>query len=222
MSDSGKLRLRFGKTGRAVYISHLDLMHTMQRAFSRAGYELKYSEGFNPHPQISIALPLSVGAESVCEIMDFRLRQDADPKEIPARLTAVMPEGIEVSECYEQTRKVAELKYLEVEGAFEYDDADTEEMAARLREFFAADEIVITKKTKRGMGESDIKSAIRSIEFLPMDGQVRIKAVISAQEPTLNPELLADALRQKAPELAPDFAKFRRIETFDAQMKVYR
>ena len=222
MSDSGKLRLRFGKTGRAVYISHLDLMHTMQRAFSRAGYELKYSEGFNPHPQISIALPLSVGAESVCEIMDFRLRQEADPKEIPARLTAVMPEGIEVSECYEQTRKVAELKYLEIEGVFEYDDRDAAQMAGKLREFFAADEIVITKKTKRGMGESDIKSAIRSIEFLPMDGQVRIKAVISAQEPTLNPELLADALRQKAPEIAPDFAKFRRIETFDAQMKVYR
>ena len=222
MSDSGKLRLRFGKTGRAVYISHLDLMHTMQRAFSRAGYELKYSEGFNPHPQISIALPLSVGAESVCEIMDFRLRQEADPKEIPARLTAVMPEGIEVSECYEQTRKVAELKYLEIEGVFEYDERDAVEMAKKLREFYAADEIVITKKTKRGMGESDIKSAIRSIEFLPMDGQVRIKAVISAQEPTLNPELLADALRQKAPEIAPDFAKFRRIETFDAQMKLYR
>ena len=222
MSDSGKLRLRFGKTGRAVYISHLDLMHTMQRAFSRAGYELKYSEGFNPHPQISIALPLSVGAESVCEIMDFRLRQEADPKEIPARLTAVMPEGIFVTECYEQTRKVAELKYLEVEGAFEYDERDAVEMAKKLREFYAADEIVITKKTKRGMGESDIKSAIRSIEFLPGEGQVRIKAVISAQEPTLNPELLADALRQKAPELAPDFAKFRRIETFDAQMKLYR
>ena len=222
MSDSGKLRLRFGKTGRAVYISHLDLMHTMQRAFSRAGYELKYSEGFNPHPQISIALPLSVGAESVCEIMDFRLRQEADPKEIPARLTAVMPEGIFVTECYEQTRKVAELKYLEVGGTFEYDERDAVEMAKKLREFYAADEIVITKKTKRGMGESDIKSAIRSIEFLPMDGQVCIKAVISAQEPTLNPELLADALRQKAPELAPDFAKFRRIETFDAQMKVYR
>ena len=222
MSDSGKLRLRFSKTGRAVYISHLDLMHTMQRAFSRAGYELKYSEGFNPHPQISIALPLSVGAESVCEIMDFRLRQDADIKEIPARLTAVMPEGICVTECYEQTRKVAELKYLEIEGVFEYDDRDAAQMAGKLREFYAADEIVITKKTKRGMGESDIKSAIRSIEFLPGEGKVSVKAVISAQEPTLNPELLADALRQKAPELAPDFAKFRRIETFDAQMKLYR
>ena len=73
-----KLRLRFTKTGRAVYISHLDLMHTMQRAFSRAGYELKYSEGFNPHPQISIALPLSVGAASLCEIMDFRLSGEAN------------------------------------------------------------------------------------------------------------------------------------------------
>ena len=73
-----KLRLRFAKQGRAVYISHLDLMHTMQRAFSRAGYELKYSEGFNPHPQISIALPLSVGASSLCEILDFKLTHDAD------------------------------------------------------------------------------------------------------------------------------------------------
>ena len=52
-----KLRLRFEKTGRAVYISHLDLMHTMQRVFSRAGFELKYSEGFNPH--------LSTAAEKV-------------------------------------------------------------------------------------------------------------------------------------------------------------
>ena len=63
-----KLRLRFEKTGRAVYISHLDLMATMQRAFSRAGLELKYSEGFNPHPLISILLPLSVGTASVCEL----------------------------------------------------------------------------------------------------------------------------------------------------------
>ena len=91
-----KLRLRFSKTGRAVYLSHRDLMRTMQRAFLRAGYPLKYSEGFNPHPQISIALPLSVGTASRCEVMDFKLKQDADLTELPARLTAVMPEGIRV------------------------------------------------------------------------------------------------------------------------------
>ena len=71
-----KLRLRFRKTGRAVYISHLDLMHTMQRAFSRAGYELKYSEGFNPHLYITFALPLSLGMESDYEVLDTRVTDD--------------------------------------------------------------------------------------------------------------------------------------------------
>ena len=73
-----KLRLRFKKTGRAIYISHLDLMSTIQRAFSRAELPLKYSEGFNPRPQISIALPLSVGTGSLCEILDFKLKDDTD------------------------------------------------------------------------------------------------------------------------------------------------
>ena len=114
MSD--KLRLRFEKTGRAVYISHLDLMHTMQRAFNRAGLPLKYSEGFNPHPQIAIALPLSVGTGSLCEIMDFKLKGEANLQELPERLTAVMPEGIRVLEAYEPQRKVAELKWLQVEA----------------------------------------------------------------------------------------------------------
>ena len=217
-----KLRLRFKKTGRAVYISHLDLMHTMQRAFSRAGYELKYSEGFNPHPQISIALPLSVGAASLCEIMDFRLKEDAELSTMAARLSAAMPEGIEVTEVYEQSRKVSEIKWLEIEGVFEYDERPVGEMKAALEDFYAAESIVITKKTKRGMGESDIRPAIKTISFEAAEDAVIVKALVSAQEPTLNPELLAQALRQLKPETAPDFAKFTRIETFDADMKVYR
>ena len=141
-----KLRLRFSKTGRAVYISHLDLMHTMQRAFSRAGYELKYSEGFNPHPQISIALPLSVGAASECEIMDFRLKSEAELGDMAEKLTAVMPEGIIVHEVYEQTRKSAEIKWLKIEGVFEYDRRDAAEMCKGLSDFYAQSEIVISKK----------------------------------------------------------------------------
>lgn len=217
-----KLRLRFKKTGRAVYISHLDLMHTMQRAFSRAGYELKYSEGFNPHPQISIVLPLSVGAGSLCEIMDFRIKGEAELEELPQRLSAVLPEGIEVIEAYEQTRKPAELKWLRVKGLFEYDERDIGEMKAGLEGFFSQESIVISKKTKRGFGETDIRPAIGSIGFGAVPGGVELEAVISAQEPTLNPELLADALRQNAPELAPDFAKFTRVETYDKGMSVYR
>ena len=215
-----KLRLRFEKTGRAVYISHLDLMATMQRAFARAGLELKYSEGFNPHPLISILLPLSVGTGSRCELMDFRLRENAVPEELPARLTAVLPEGIRVLEAYPSERKSAQLKWLEIEGSMEYDHGAPD--PGRLEEFFRQDEIVIEKKTKRGIGQSDIRPAIRSIRF-DRDGEnIRLHAVISAQEPTLNPDLLPSALRQLCPELAPDFAEFMRLETYDADMQIYR
>ena len=121
-----KLRLRFSKTGRAVYISHLDLMRTMQRAFQRAGLSLKYSEGFNPHPQLSILLPLGVGCASVCELMDFRLREETGLETLPERLNAALPEGIRVLEAYPAARKARELKWLTIDGLLEYDDRDAE------------------------------------------------------------------------------------------------
>lgn len=217
-----KIRLRFKKTGRAIYISHLDLMHTMQRGFSRAGYELKYSEGFNPHPIISIILPLSVGCSSVCELMDFRLKQECRLDRLPVELTAVMPEGIEAIEAYEPLRKAAELKWLAIEGIFEYDNRSAADMAPELIKIFAQDEIIVPKKTKRGMGEFDVKSAIKEIAFNADGNNVKVNAVISAQEPTLNPELLTEALRLKAEEIAPDFAKYTRTETYDCNMAVYR
>ena len=197
-----RYRMRFSKTGRAVYISHLDLMRTITRAFLRAECRLKYSEGFNPHPNISIALPLSVGCESVCEIMDFKMLEDMPCDEIKSRLSTQMPEGIEVLEVY--------------------DDRDAAAMAERLNEFYSADSIVITKKTKRGVGESNIRPAIKKISFERLDSDVRMQAVISAQEPTLNPELIADALRQLTPDIAPDFAKFKRLEIFDENMEPFR
>ena len=217
-----KLRLRFRKVGRAVYISHLDLMQTMQRAFFRAGLPLRYSEGYNPHPLLSIALPLSVGTASECELMDFRLREDTDLSALPARLTAVLPEGIEILEAYEFTRKSAELKWLRVRGVFEYDTRDAAAMAEALREFYARDAIVITKKTKRGTGETDIRPAVPEIAFSVTGADVTLDALVSAQEPTLNPELLAEATRQLQSSIAPDFAKFTRLETYDADMRVFR
>ena len=66
-------RLLFEKTGNAIWISHLDLMRLFQRAFKRAGLPLTHTQGFNPRPSVSIALPLSVGVESRCELLDFDL-----------------------------------------------------------------------------------------------------------------------------------------------------
>ena len=217
-----KLRLRFEKTGRAVYISHLDLMRTLTRAFLRAECRLKYSEGFNPHPQISIALPLSVGMQSVCEIMDFKLLEEKAPADILEAINKQLPEGIRAIEIYEPERKVKELKWLSIEGVFEYDERSAEEILPELKKFFAQDSIVISKKTKRGIADSDIKPAIKELEFSVCDNEIHLKGIVSAQEPTLNPELLADALRQKREELAPDFAKFKRIEIFDENMSIFR
>lgn len=217
-----KLRLRFSKNGRAVYISHLDLMHTLQRAFSRAGYRVKYSEGFNPHPYISAALPLSVCMGSCCEILDFTLTENADPAGMPARLNAALPEGIEIIEVYPPERKCSEIKWLRVEGVFEYDSLDPKAAEAALEEFFSRNEIVIRKKSKRGEADTDIVPMIRSIGFTPGEKSVLVKAVISAQNPTLNPELLTDALRQFGTDFAPDFAKFTRAEVYDSEMNVFR
>lgn len=217
-----KLRLRFSKTGRAIYISHLDLMRTMQRVFQRAGFSLKYSEGYNPHPQISILLPLSVGCASVCELMDFSLKDDVQLSDIPERLTAAMPDGIVVTAAYEAQRKVKDLKWLQITGKFEYDNRNLHNMSEQLREFFKRPEIIITKKTKRGEGESDIAAAIKEISFTAQEDCIKMDAIISAQDPTLNPELLTAALKQLAPNAAPDFAEFKRIETFDENMSVFR
>ena len=74
-------RLLFSKTGRAKYISHLDLMRMFQRAFARAKIPIKHTEGFHPHPFVSIALPLSVGYSSECEILEFGLLEGTDPPE---------------------------------------------------------------------------------------------------------------------------------------------
>lgn len=220
MDKTDKLRLRFEKTGRAVYISHLDLMATMQRAFARAELPLKYSEGFNPHPLISILLPLSVGTASVCELMDFRLREETILTTLPERLTNALPEGIRVLEVWPSDHKSAQLKWLRVSGLLEYDHGAPALEA--LEAFFGQESIVIEKKTKRGMGESDIRPAVREISFRTEGENLRLEAVISAQEPTLNPDLLVSALRQLRPELAPDFAEFTRLETYDSEMQIYR
>lgn len=126
-----KLRLRFQKTGKAVYISHLDLMRVVQRIFLRAGTPIKYSEGFNPHALISICLPLSVGMASECELMDFRVTRDVDLAALPETLNAVSPEGVRFLAAWEPERKAAQIKWLRVRCEFEYDERDASALLPR-------------------------------------------------------------------------------------------
>lgn len=218
-----RLRLRFEKTGKAVYISHLDLMRVAQRVFLRAGVPLRYSEGYNPHALISICLPLSVGTASLCELMDFRVAAGLDLQELPGRLTAVAPEGIRFLECYEPERKAAGIKWLEVGGELEYDGRAARDIAGEVEEFFAREHVEVTRRTKRGEGRFDLAGHLREFRVESAEGEtLSLRALVSAQEPTVKPELLLDALRQSAPPLAPDFGRFTRIETYDADMRVFR
>lgn len=215
-----KLRLRFAKTGRAVYTSHLDVMRTMQRSFLRAGIPLKYSEGFNPHPQISVLLPMSLGTSSVCELMDFRVAEKL-PGNAVQLLNRALPEGIQALEIYESDNKPVLLKWLQVEGRLEYDSA-ADKVSEAMSELFSRENLIVVRKTKRGEKETDIRPAINQISLRQDGEEVRLSAVISAQEPTLNPQLLISAIAKYAPGYSPDFCRFERIETYDAKMSVFR
>ncbi|MCF0120194.1 MAG: DUF2344 domain-containing protein, partial [Oscillospiraceae bacterium] len=125
-----KARLLFKKQGRAKYISHLDLMHTMMRAFVRADVRIRHTEGFNPHPYMSILLPLSVGCESACELLDFDLEADIPVGEVPAMLNRALPEGITAVSVYPRLTKGAGLKWVEITGTLYYDNGGAQEKLA--------------------------------------------------------------------------------------------
>ncbi len=90
------VRVFFSKTGSARYISHLDLNRTMIRALRRAQLPIWYTEGFNKHPYITFAAPLSLGYEGERETMDMRLNEALPMDEVVRRLEAVMPAGLHI------------------------------------------------------------------------------------------------------------------------------
>ncbi len=208
-----KLRLKFSKTGRAVYISHLDLMRTMQRVFSRAGVDLKYSEGFNPHAKISIILPLTVGTWSLCEYMDFSLVSDWDLDKLPAVLNPYMPEGIEALEAYEAPGKGAELRWLHITGRLTGGRG-----AAFYNSFFSRPEIWVKKRSKKGERTDNIVPAIGRAVFTDEPGGVAADLILHAQEPTLNPDTMMMSLGEDAPE----YWVFTRVEAFREDMTPFR
>ena len=218
-------RLLFSKTGRAKYISHLDLMRTFQRAFARAKIQIKHTEGFNPHPFVSIALPLSVGFSSECEILEFGLMGDIAAEEVPTRLTAAMPEGIVIHQCYPAEHKLKELASVNYIMNFEYPEGRPQECEDAIRELLGRESLVVKKKSnksKKGFTEVDLIPLIRSWNLECQSDTMTLDAVLSAQNPGLNPELIRAAFCAAYPNLAPDFVTFHRRDVLDAEGKPFR
>jgi radical SAM-linked protein len=222
MSDQ---RLLFSKSGRACYISHLDLMRTFQRAFLRAEVPIKHTEGFNPHAFVSIALPLSVGYSSDCELLDFVLLDGVKKEEVPARLNAVLPEGITIHQCYDGVQTIKKLTWLDWTVTLEYDNGVPTETKGKLNQLLSRDSMVIQKKSKKaksGFTEVDIIPRIRSYALEEGEKALILRMVLSAQNPGLNPELVLTAFRQEYPGLTPDFVRCHRNEVLDGEGNVFR
>lgn len=208
-------RLLFAKEGRAIYISHLDLMRVFQRSFRRAGLMLKHTQGFTPHAMVSIALPLSVGVSSQCEMLDYELAegQEVPVGEVARRLNEALPEGIRVLKAYDGGRKVRELALLEAKISMEYDAGIPEGAEEAVKALFLRDSLVVEKKGKNGPVETDILPMIRSWDLERGDAHTLVlTCTVCAQNPSLNPALIPTAIERYAGEAKPDFSSIRRLE----------
>ena len=218
-------RILFEKKGNAVWISHLDLMRLFQRAFKRGNLPLKHTQGFNPRPSVSIALPLSVGIESSCELLDFDFDGDKITNRIVrGKLNDYLVPGIRVIKVYDNGRKIRDLALLDTVVTLEYDAGVPAGAEDKIRELFSREEVLVEKKTKsNGIQDQNIIPMIKSMEVVqPEDRVIELHARVCCQNPTLNPMQLHGAIVRHLPELTPNFAKCERIEIYDIDGTVFR
>ena len=189
-----KVRAVFEKTGRAKYISHLDLNRCMLRIFRRSKLPVWYTEGFNPHPYFSFALALALGFESDCEILDFTLIEELPFDEVRDKMNAVMPEGMRISSVRPQGRKITEIAKAEYELILS--SADHVKLGEAVDVLMSQPEILIEKKTNKGIKSVDLKPSIELITAETCGDKFKIVLRLPAGTQTnYNPNLFLDALR---------------------------
>lgn len=216
-------RLLFEKSGPAVWISHLDMMRTIQRCFRRAGIRIKQTEGYSPHAFVSIALPLPVGTESQCELLDFVLETPVPLSELPTRLNPWMPEGVRVLQAVESDRKIRDLARLQAQMTLCYDAGVPADAKIQIEQLLQREQLLMEKKTKKGtMTELDLLPMLFASELTEHPKAIVWNVTVSAQNPSLNPELLIKAVCKYLPQAAPDTWRIRRLEILDVEGNPFR
>ena len=201
------VRATFEKRRRAKYISHLDLMRCMQRAFKRAGVPIWYTEGFNPHAYLMFPLALSLGYESGCECMDFRIDGEMSMQTAMERLNRVLPPDLQIVRVAAPVRKHTDIAFADYTVCLDCADesVSAEALRAAWDRFIAQPEISVEKKTKRGTASVDLKPAVQVLMTQTLaDGiwlRLRMPAGTSVN---LNPGLLTDAFAAWCSQNAPD------------------
>ena len=191
------VRVKFKKLGNLQYISHLDLVRTMNKVIVRAKLPLWYTEGFNPKPKMIFAAPLSIGTESVCEFMDIRLTERMDPAEVVKRLNANLTEEMQVLEAYYPETKFTDLKWLSYTMCINTNGADAA-LAEKCNAVLAEEKLEVLKNTKSGEAVVDIRPLVKSVNVVCDSNILRLSCVLSADPSSfLNPEYVVKLLREK-------------------------
>ena len=189
-----KLRAVFEKKDRAKYISHLDLNRCMLRTFRRSGLPIWYTEGFHSHPYFSFALALSLGYESSCEILDFNLNEEIPFDEIKNRLNAVMPFGMKIISVSEPKLKVTAIA--KAEYSFRLVTDNPENFINDIKSLINQEQILIEKKTKKGIRTVDIKPDMEIMSCDVSEKSVDMVMRLPAGTQTnYNPALFFEALK---------------------------
>lgn len=197
VSENINIRVKFEKMGKLQFISHLDLCRTMKTAMIRAGIPIWYSEGFNPHPKMVFALPLSIGAESMCEYMDIKITENMPPEVIRERLNNATTGELNITEVYIPQNKFTEIALAEYRICFCH-------INVQAAECMFDSPFIVMKRSKSGDKKTDIIPYIRRHE-VTVD---TITVLLSADSDFyLNPEYIASAVSARC--VAPDYSIMR-------------
>ncbi len=201
--------------GMAKYISHLDLLRCFTRAIMRSGLPVEYSQGFNPHQKMTFALPLPVGVTSECEYVDISFEDGkVTDDEIKERLDINLPPDINVISVGDLVFKACDIVCAEYTVRFHYEGKMEKSWVC---DFFAQDEIVIMKKTKKKVDKPiNLLEYVRAWEVTDADEKtMTLRLVLDAGgERNIKPDMVVKAFCERYPIFCADEAEIHRKEVF--------
>lgn len=192
------VRVWFKKQDECIYISHLDLNRCMLRALHKSKLPIWHTEGYNPHPFVTFALPLSLGFVGEKESMDIRLLDEEYPFEkITEELNKCLPKGIRVFKVTEPVMKPGKIAYASFKMCLSSDKISCDRLMEICKELFSLDEILIDKKSKKGVKQVDLKPSLVKYSLNRQIGCVEINIKLPAGSTNnVNPNLILDALNK--------------------------
>lgn len=188
--------LKYSRDARVKYISHLDFIRTFHRTVRRAGLLMSFSQGFNPHPVMTIAMPLSVGVTSDSEYIKIGFAEDYSENEIKEKLNSALPVGFEILAVRKTEGK--ELDFAKLDRAIYEVEVETNGAPFDAEKFLANDELKVMKKSKSGVKEADIRPYIHRFEVISQKGnKMEIRMCLSAgNDYNLKPDTVIDAIEK--------------------------